>query len=133
MINKFGLCIQRLHDVKVQAFIAEEATDLESYGLQTPAWHVSLNIGQDHTPLTLSLGKVDSERKGVYAKRDDVVRVFLLPQELWDNLPKTATALRDKTLMNTSVSTLRAWRYKYPRAYGHDQHRTTPIHPWNSQ
>jgi hypothetical protein len=91
--------IQRLHDVKVQAFIAEDATDLESYGLQTPAWHVSLNIGQDHAPLTLSLGKVDSERKGVYAKRDDAARVFLLPQELWDNLPKTATALRDKTLM----------------------------------
>jgi hypothetical protein len=91
--------IQRLHDVKVQAFIAEEATDLESYGLQTPAWHVSLNIGQDHAPLTLSLGKVDSERKGVYAKYDDGARVFLLPQELWDNLPKTATALRDKTLL----------------------------------
>jgi hypothetical protein len=91
--------IQRLHDVKVQAFIAEDATDLEDYGLQTPVWHVSLNIGQDHTPLTLSLGKVDSEHKGIYAKHDDVTRVLLLPQELWDNLPKTATALRDKTLM----------------------------------
>jgi hypothetical protein len=91
--------IQRLHDVKVQAFIAEDATDLESYGLQTPAWHVSLHVGQDHAPLTLSLGKVDSERKGVYAKRDDAARVFLLPQELWDNLPKTATALRDKMLI----------------------------------
>jgi len=91
--------IQRLHDVKVQAFIAEDATDLDSYGLQTPAWHVSLNVGQDHAPLTLSLGKVDSERKGVYAKRDEMAPVYLLPQELWDNLPKTATALRDKTLM----------------------------------
>ncbi len=91
--------IQRLHDVKVQAFIVEDTTDLESYGLQTPAWHVSLHTGQEHTPLTLSLGKVDSERKGVYAKYDDAARVFLLPQELWDNLPKTATVLRDKTLM----------------------------------
>jgi len=91
--------IQRLRDVKVQEFIAEEATELEPYGLQTPALHVSLNIGQDHTPLTLSLGKVDSERKGVYAKHDNGTRVFLLPQELWDNLPKTATALRDKTLL----------------------------------
>ena len=91
--------LQRLHDVKVQAFMAEDATDLESYGLQTPAWHVSLNVGQEHAPLTLSLGKVDTERKGVYAKRDDATRVFLLPQDLWDNLPKTATAVRDKTLM----------------------------------
>src|SRR4029453_18011757 len=91
--------IQRLHDVKVQAFIAEDATDLDSYGLQTPAWHVSLNVGQDHAPLTLSLGKVDSERKGVYAKRDEMAPVYLLPQDLWDNVPKTAMALRDKTLM----------------------------------
>jgi Domain of unknown function (DUF4340) len=91
--------LQRLHDVKVQAFIAEDVADLESYGLQTPAWHVHMHIGQDHTPLTLSLGKVDSERKGVYAKHDDAPRVFLLPQTLWDNLPQTATALRDKTLM----------------------------------
>src|SRR5206468_11562596 len=78
--------IQRLHDVKVQAFVAEDATDLESYGLQTPAWHVSLHIGQDHTPLTLSLGKVDSERKGGYAKHDEAAGVFLLPQDLCDNL-----------------------------------------------
>jgi len=91
--------LQRLHDVKVQTFMAEEATELESYGLQTPAWHIRLNIGQDHAPLTLMLGNVDPERKGVYAKRGDAARVFLLPQELWDNLPKTATALRDKTLM----------------------------------
>ena len=91
--------LQRLHDVKVQAFIAEDATDLESYGLQTPTWHVRLHIGQDHAPLTLSLGQVDAEHKGVYAKRGDAARVFLLPQELWDNLPKTATTLRDKTLM----------------------------------
>jgi len=91
--------LQRLHDVKVQEFIAEETTDLEPYGLQTPALHVSLNVGQDQAPLSLMLGKVDTERKGIYAKRGDAARVFLLPQDLWDNLPKTATAVRDKTLL----------------------------------
>jgi len=91
--------IQRLHDVKVQAFIAEDTAELESYGLQTPAWQVSLHIGQEHAPLSLSLGTVDSERKGIYARFGDATRVVLLPQELWANLPKTATALRDKTLM----------------------------------
>src|SRR5207247_8786855 len=85
--------LQRLHDVKVQEFIAEDAADLESYGLQTPALQVSLNVGQDHAPLTLMLGKVDTERKGVYAKHGEAVRVFLLPQDLWENLPKTATTV----------------------------------------
>ena len=91
--------LQRLRDVKVQAFIAEDAADLASYGLQPPAWHVSLGVGQDHAPLTLMLGNVDTERKGVYAKRGDAARVFLLPQDLGDNLPQTTTALRDKTLL----------------------------------
>jgi len=91
--------LQRLHDVKVQEFMAEDAAELESYGLQIPALQVSLNVGQDQAPLTLMLGKVDTERKGVYAKRGDAARVFLLPQDLWDNLPKTVTAVRDKTLL----------------------------------
>jgi len=91
--------LQRLQGVKVQEFIAEEATDLEPYGLQPPALHVRLNVGQDQAPLTLMLGKVDTERKGVYAKHGETARVFLLPQDVWDNLPKTATAVRDKTLL----------------------------------
>jgi hypothetical protein len=91
--------LQRLHDVKVQAFIAEDTAELESYGLQTPVWQVSLHIAQEHAPLRLSLGMVDSERKGVYARLGDAPRVLLLPQELWENLPKTATTLRDKTLI----------------------------------
>src|SRR5262249_4297176 len=91
--------LQRLHDVKGQEFIAEDAADLAPYGLQTPALHVRLNVGQDHTPLTLLLGKVDTERKGIYAKHGEAAPVFLLPQDLWDNLPKTATAVRDKTLL----------------------------------
>jgi hypothetical protein len=91
--------IQRLRDVKVQAFIAEDPAELESYGLQSPVWQVSLHLGQEHAPLRLSLGTVDSERKGVYARLGDAPRVVLLPQELWENLPKTATTLRDKTLI----------------------------------
>jgi hypothetical protein len=92
--------IQRLHDAKVQTFITEDATDLASYGLQTPVWHVALQLGAGHTPLTLSLGNVNTEQKGVYAKHDEAARVFLLPQELWDNLPKTMRELRDKTLLH---------------------------------
>jgi len=91
--------LQRLHDVKIQEFVAEDATDLEPYSLQTPALQVRLHLGQAHAPLTLLLGKVDQERKGVYAKHGEAARVFLLPQEFWDNLPKTATAVRDKTLL----------------------------------
>lgn len=91
--------LQRLRDVKVQAFLAEEATDLASYGLEQPAAQFVVRHGQHQTEETLLLGNLDAERKGVYAKRSDAARVFLLPQDFWDNLPKTATGLRDKTLL----------------------------------
>jgi hypothetical protein len=47
----------------------------------------------------LLLGKSDTDRQGVYAKRADTTTVFLLPQSFWDSLPKTPTALRDKTIL----------------------------------
>ncbi len=91
--------LQRLHDVKVQTFIAEDATDLAPYGLHAPQGSVALHLGEGHAPLTLHLGDVDTARKGVYAKHAEAPRVFLLQQDVWEHMPKTASALRDKTLL----------------------------------
>lgn len=109
--------LQRLRDVKIQAFITEDATDLAAYGLQTPALHVSLRLGQDRAPLTLLLGNVDTARKGVYAKHSEAARVFLVPQDLWDNLPKTATALRDKTLLHYEREHITRLEMQAPHAH----------------
>jgi hypothetical protein len=92
--------LQSLRDVKVQAFVAEQAADLEPYGLHTPMLRLALTVGPDRTVKTLLLGKLDTNQKGVYAKRHDADNVLLLPQQFWDNLPKTATALRDKILLH---------------------------------
>ena len=73
--------LQRLREVKIQAFVSEQATELEPYGLQNPALRLRVQTAQ------------------VYAKHAEAAQVFLLPQEFWDNLPKTLTALRDKTLV----------------------------------
>jgi hypothetical protein len=91
--------LQRLRDVKVQEFIAEDPAEVEPYGLHLPALRLALRIGQERAEQTLLLGKAHGERKGVYAKRGEASRVFLLPQEFWEHLPKTAAAVRDKTLL----------------------------------
>jgi hypothetical protein len=91
--------LQRLRDVKIQTFVAEEPTGLEAYGLHAPVLHFDVVVGKDQPVKTLRLGTLDTDRKGVYAKRDDTAKVFLLPQAFWESLPKTAAALRDKTLI----------------------------------
>ena len=91
--------LRNLREAKVQAFVEENPADLEPFGLQTPALRLVMTVGQDRTAKTLLFGRVDPERKGIYAKRSDAPNVLLLPQQLWDNLPKTASALREKTLL----------------------------------
>lgn|GEM_PF-1432319 len=91
--------LQRLHDVKVQEFLVENVSDLAPYGLQMPSLHIGLRAGQEQAPLTLQLGALHQEKKGIYATYGDRSRVVLLPQELWEHLPKTTAAVRDKTLL----------------------------------
>jgi hypothetical protein len=91
--------LQKLREVKVQAFAAESPTELEPYGLHAPALRLALTVGTDQTVKTLLLGTLDADKKGVYAKRNEADNVLLLPQQFWDSLPKTATALRDKTIL----------------------------------
>lgn len=91
--------LQKLREVKVQAFVAEPPTELEPYGLHAPELRLALTVGPDRTVKTLLLGKLDADKKGVYAKRNEADDVLLLPQQFWDSLPKTATALRDKTIL----------------------------------
>ena len=92
--------LQRLRDVKIQAFVAEQPADLDPYGVHPPALRLAIVVGKDRVVKTLLLGKQDAERQGVYAKRHDTANVFLLPQAFWDSLPKTPAALRDKTLLH---------------------------------
>jgi hypothetical protein len=92
--------LQRLRDVKIQAFVAEQPAALDPYGVYPPVLRLAIVAGKDRVVKTLLLGHQDAERQGVYAKRPDTANVFLLPQAFWDSLPKTPTALRDKTLLH---------------------------------
>jgi hypothetical protein len=48
---------------------------------------------------TLLLGKVDTAKKGVYAMRAGESSVLLLPEEVYNQVPKNVGVLRNKTLV----------------------------------
>jgi hypothetical protein len=91
--------LQQLRNVKIQAFVADDPAELAQYGLHMPTLRLTVVVGQDRVVHTLLLGKLDTDRQGVYAKRADTTNVFLLPQSFWNSLPKTPAALRDKTIL----------------------------------
>ncbi len=70
-----------------------------TYGLDKPA-RVTLWLGKDkdRTSKTLLVGKVDADKKGVYAQREGEKEVLLVPSEAWDKVPKTVAMARDKTV-----------------------------------
>lgn len=106
--------LQRLHEVKVQAFMAENPIDLEPYGLHSPTLRLALTVGKDRTVKTLLFGKLAADQKGVYVKRGDAANVLLLPQQFWDDFPKTATDLRNKKIVAFDTDAVQKIRLQYP-------------------
>ena len=92
--------IDKVQFTKVKEFVADSPKSLAEYGLDQPT-EVTFWTGKekDRTAKTLLIGAVDSKKKGVYAKRAGEPSVLLLEEEIWKLIPKSATDLREKTLL----------------------------------
>jgi len=92
--------LDKLQAAKVKDFVAEAPPALARYGLDRPV-RVTIQTGKDKDRATkqLLLGRVDTEKKGVYAMRPDERSVFLLPEDVWSQVPKNVAVLRDKTVV----------------------------------
>ena len=92
--------VDKLQFTKVKDFVAESPRSLAPYGLDRPT-RVQLVIGKDkdRSTKTLLFGRVDKDRKGVYAMRPGEGSVLLLEDALWTQLPKNVAALRDKVVV----------------------------------
>jgi Domain of unknown function (DUF4340) len=92
--------LDKLQFAKITEFVAEAPPSLTRYGLDRPL-RVTIQTGKDKDRATklLLLGKVDADKKGVYAMRPGEPSIFLLPDDLWSQVPKTVAALRDKTVI----------------------------------
>jgi hypothetical protein len=108
--------LDKLAGQKVRDFVAEAPPSRQPYGLERPA-RVTIHTGKDkdRTSRTLLLGRVDADKKGVYAMRPDEPSVLLLPQEVWNQVPKNVGVLRNKVLVEFEREKLARLELESPR------------------
>lgn len=111
-----GEFLEKLAAAQVKEFAAESPASLQPYGLDRPV-RVDLHTGKDkeRATKTLLLGRVDTERKGIYALRPGETSVLLLPEEVWTALPRTVAAARDKRVVELDRDALTALDVESPR------------------
>jgi hypothetical protein len=92
--------LDKLAGQKVREFVAEAPASREPYGLERPV-RVTIHSGhdKDRVSRTLLFGKVDAAKKGVYAMRAGEASVLLVPEDVYNQVPKNVGVLRNKTLV----------------------------------
>ncbi|HYE93107.1 MAG TPA: DUF4340 domain-containing protein [Terriglobales bacterium] len=109
--------LEKLGMARVKEFVAESPRSLAPYGLDRPV-RVAVHLGKEKDRATKALlfGKVDAEKKGVYAIREGESSVLLVPEEVWRAVPQTTAALRDKSLV--TIERDKVTRYEIESAKG---------------
>jgi hypothetical protein len=92
--------LDTLESARVKEFVAETPASRTRWGLDRPL-RVSIHTGKDDSRATrtLLLGRRDEEKKGVYAMREGEPSVFLVPEDVWNAVPRTVATARDKTVV----------------------------------
>ena len=111
-----GDFLEKLGAAKVKEFVADAPPSLEPYGLERPL-KVTLHTGKDKDRASreLLLGKVDSAKKGVYAMRAGESSVLLVPEDVWNALPKNVAVARNKVVVPVERDKLTRLDLESPR------------------
>ncbi len=96
--EKIASLLQKARTTDIKKFIAEEAEDLDLYGLNKPATQISFLTGKDKVPHSLAFGIENTEEGGVYAKTASKNKVFLLKKEFFNDFPYNVKDIRDKSI-----------------------------------
>jgi hypothetical protein len=108
--------LDKLAGQKVRDFVAEAPASRQTYGLDRPT-RVTIHTGRDkdRASRTLLLGRVDADKKGVYAMRPDEPSVLLVPEEVWTQVPKNVGVLRNKVLVDVERDKLTRVEIESPK------------------
>ena len=98
--NEMNDLLEKLAAAKVKEFVAEAPRSKDPYGLERPV-KLSVHTGKDKDRATRSLllGRVDAEKKGVFAMREGESSVLLLPEEIGKLVPRNVAAIRNRQLV----------------------------------
>ena len=82
-----------------------EVTELTQYGLDTPSITLSLWTGEDPPTATFLIGK-KAINFSVYVKEKSEAHIFLIESSALDDLTKSATDLRDRSVIKFDTETV---------------------------
>lgn len=91
----------RIVDAQVKEFVDEAPKSLVPWGLDRPI-RLTVVTGKekDRTSRALLIGRFDDKKKGVYAMRPGESSVLLVPEPVWNSLPRTVAALRNRAVLD---------------------------------
>jgi len=96
--NKAESMLRRLSSAQVNAYVAETPEDLTAWGLDRPELSVDLILGPEAVRMTLHIG--DPGENGRYARDVSREPVFLIPDDLFQELNTDLLDLRDKAVLD---------------------------------
>ncbi len=90
----------RILEVQVKEFVDDAPKSLAPWGLDRPI-RLTIVTGKekDRTSRALLVGSFDDKKKGVYAMRPGESSVLLIPDALWNSVPRTVAALRNRAVV----------------------------------
>ncbi len=93
--------LAKLRDLRAERFVSDAPTaeELAAWGLQTPAAHIAIGLGQDRAPAELSVGNAAADTPAFfYAKRPDGPTVYLVAKASIEALFQDPQTLRSHAL-----------------------------------
>jgi hypothetical protein len=92
--------VGRVLEVQVKEFVDDAPKSLTPWGLDRPG-RLTIVTGKDkdRTSRALLVGRFDDKKKGFYAMRPGEPSVLLIPEALWNSIPRTVAALRDRSVV----------------------------------
>jgi len=88
--------VSRLQSAQMISLITDNATDLKQYGLDAPSGSATVGAGSARATLLLGSAATGQDKAGVYGKDASRPMVFIVPQDLADELKKNIDDLRKK-------------------------------------
>jgi hypothetical protein len=100
--------IEKIFSARIVSFISDEKADLTAYGLEKPAYELTL-FTQDEKTQTLLVGKPLPENPAVrYAKRVETDSVFTIPADWTKELEMDAGLLRSRQVLDLQTERITA-------------------------
>ena len=92
-----------------------DVTELTQYGLDTPSITLSLWTGEDSPTATFLIGK-KAINFSVYVKEKSEVHIFLIESSALDDLTKSPTDLRDRSVIKFNPETVSSIQFEHTDA-----------------